>query len=330
MPRYIIHIGPHKTGSTYLQVLFHKLSPQLRARGIHYPLQWVDERTPGHSLLFQRLRTGNDPALADEFLELNASDSEIVLISSEDLAGLSLDQIELLKSYLKGQPASVIFYCRRWLDLLPSAWQENVKHGQSTDLPEFLATNFMNPFASNVINYGVRLDRFEQAFGIENMFLASYSNIMDQGGDLGEHFFRVFLSWPDAPVDHGMRFNVSLGIQDIEMIRVLNALEWAHSQRRTAEVRVRYLGAKSELKLSIPLAAMESHRGTLRANENAPGLRILHDELFAKYGDRLVPPKSGRYFFVQGQGGIDYIKQDYLLVDGVVEALRTAYNKIRE
>jgi hypothetical protein len=330
MPHYLIHVGPHKTGSTYLQVLFQHLSEQLKERGILYPLQWVAEHAPGHSVLAQRLRTGNNAALAAEFQELNGSNYETILISSEDLSRISPESIALLKSYLGGQRASVVFYCRRWLDLLPSSWQELVKHGQSTTFPEFMTSNLMNPFAANIINYGILLERFEQAFGIENISLVSYSNIVDQGGDLAEHFLRSFLAWPNAPLMQGLRPNPSLGIDDIEMIRALNALEWRHHGRRTDRMRVRYLRTRSALDLSVVLAAMEKSRGSLRVNENSRALRTVHEEMFQKYGHRMVPPKSGRYFFVQKAGDIEYISQDYLLAEGVSEALSAAYNQIRE
>ncbi len=52
--------------------------------------------------------------------------------------------------------------------------------------------------------------------------------------------------------------------------------------------------------------------------------------MFEKYGRSLIPPRSGRYFFVQKQGAIEYISPDYLLVDGVSDALNAAYNQIRK
>ena len=118
MPRYVIHIGPHKTGTTYLQVLFRQLAPQLRQRGIFYPLEWVGDHSPGHVRLVQRLRAGQDEVLADEFDALHASAYEIVLISAEDLSILPRESVALLKSYLREQPVSILFYFRGWLGLL--------------------------------------------------------------------------------------------------------------------------------------------------------------------------------------------------------------------
>jgi hypothetical protein len=330
MPHYVIHIGPHKTGSTYLQVTFQNLSIPLLERGILYPLQWVAPHAPGHFALANRLRSGSDAALADEFQELNASSHKTILISSEDLSRLSPENLASLKSYLGGHRTSIVFHCRRWSELLPSSWQETVKHGQSTTLPEFMTNNFINPFASKIINYAILLDHFEKLFGIENIYLVSYSNIVDQGGDIAEHFLRSFLDWPNPPPIPRLRANPSFAALDVEMIRALNVLEWSASGNRSERLRLRYMRMKSALELSAVFTAMENSRASLRVNENSRGLRTVHEEMFEKYGRRLVPPGSGRYFFVQKLGAIEYISPDYLLVGGVSDALNAAYNQIRE
>jgi hypothetical protein len=329
MPRYVIHIGPHKTGSSYLQVLFRQFAPLLLERGVLYPGEWLGDEAPGHFLLARRLRSGTDPGLADEFQRLNASPCHTILLSSEDLCSLTVEQIATLRAYLGEQPAIVVYYCRSWLQLLPSSWQESVKHGQSVTLPEFMAGNLMNPFGSHLINYAVRLDRVEQIFGKDNIFLVSYNNIVDRGGDLGGHFLGEFLSWRDAPVIAGLRPNPSLGPFDIETIRALNGVEWAPDAPRDASLRVRFMNMKPTLPLSTLFAAMENHRGAVRLNENSRGLRTLHEEMFDQYGGRLVGPKSGRYFFSQKQGAIEYIRQDYLLMPGVVDNLRAVHAMVR-
>ena len=73
MPRYLIHIGPHKTGKTYLQAAFHALRPQLLERGIWYPDQWQGDDKLGQLRLVQRLRGSSSDGLTEEFAALNAS-----------------------------------------------------------------------------------------------------------------------------------------------------------------------------------------------------------------------------------------------------------------
>ena len=145
----------------------------------------------------------------DEFEFLNGSGNETVLLSAEDLVGLSAANILTLRSLLGGASARVIFYCRRWSELLPSGWQELVKHGHTMTLPEFFSAHVVNAPGSNIINYGQALDRYAEHFGLENISLVSYSNIIDNNGDLFVHFCRNFLSWTDPPPPALDRVNVS-------------------------------------------------------------------------------------------------------------------------
>ena len=56
MPRYILHVGPQKTGTTYLQSAFAEFRSQLKARGIEYPRLWGG--AGGQYPLVERIRAG--------------------------------------------------------------------------------------------------------------------------------------------------------------------------------------------------------------------------------------------------------------------------------
>jgi len=323
MPRYVLHIGPHKTGTSYLQVLFRDLTSQLQSRGILYPQQWTTEFVLGHAALARRLQEGPDERLRSEFQEVNASGSDIVLISAEDLSNLSTEQIATLRDCIGGYPVSVVFYCRRWLELLPSVWQELIKHGRTFNLPEFAAMQLVNPLDSLALNYARTLDKFAAVFTRESLFLVSYSNIVDGGGNIAEHFFREFLSWHDAPVARKVRINASLSLLDTEMIRILNAMRAMRGESADAGARDRYLQLRGDLDLDVARAAMERHNVSLLLDENAPGLRRMQDEIFEQYGDRLMPPRAERRFFSRRKGGMKYIDSSYLLEPGVLQAIGT-------
>lgn len=325
-PRYLLHIGPHKTGTTYLQVLFRELAPALRERGILYPSLWTVDGPPGHVQLFRLLREGNDAALREGFRELEAEAPEEILISSEDLSLLSLDEAARLKANLGERQLRIVFYCRNWMSLLPSSWQEVVKNGETLTFPEFMMQHLGNPYASTTINYGTRLDSFVKTFGKDSVSLVSYSNIVDKGGDIGEHFFRQFLHWSDAPLIPAIRPNISLSLQDAEMIRILNRLEGIPG----SSVTERYLRMKARLNLGKVFAAMEKHVSVIWVNENSPALRRLHEEMFREYGDRLVPPQFEKYFFIQRLGDLEYVSEGYLLARGVAQALASAIRQICE
>jgi hypothetical protein len=330
MPEYVIHIGPHKTGTTYLQAAFQTFRPQFLRRGIWYPEQWQGDDKLGHHRLVQRLRARTSDGLGEEFASLNASNHEVILISAEDLSDLKPDAIRYFKGLLADASAHVVFYCRRWSELLPSGWQEHVKHGETITLPEFLAAHVVNPFGTHVINYSRTLDRYAEHFGISNIRLVSYSNLLDVGDDLFIRFCKNLLSWDDPPKPNSERVNTSLNPIDVELLRSLNAMEAAHAGHSSSELFRRYRSKASALDVSIPVAAMKQHTGHTRINEGTGALQLLHTELFKKFGSLLAEPRHGQLLFAPKQAEIPYVRQDYLLASNVVESLHEIYRKIRE
>jgi hypothetical protein len=331
MPRYVIHIGPHKTGSTSLQVSFQRMAKQLCARGVIYPNCWMDPpRSWGHAQLIPRLMQAPDSQLTVEFRKLNASDAKVVLLSAEDLSILDEESVTRLRSLLDGSAVSIVFYCRRWSELLPSAWQEVVKHGENLSFPRFVALNITNIFGSLDLNYSKRLDKYANTLGIENVHIVSYNNIVDDGGNLTAHFLKIFLEWLDPPEIESAWLNRSLGPKDAELIRALNGFEWARTGRRSRDISVKVQRLKSQFDLELLNAAMEHAMENINMNEGAGSLPNLHYRLFEKYGGRIVPPQSNHGFFRPKNARMVYVDQQYLLAPGAIEALRTIYNRIAE
>jgi hypothetical protein len=231
---------------------------------------------------------------------------------------------------LGDSPVTIVFYCRRWSELVPSGWQEQIKQGQTTTFPECIAGHLANPYASNVLNYCNILDNYVDVFGLKNISLVSYNSVIEQGYDLASHFFKTFLGWPDYPVTDNVRPNASLASVDIEMIRVLNVLELMRYGKCGTEPRNRYLRAKRSLDLNAVVAAMESDLGTQFMNEDSLHLRPLHQAIYERYGSRLLAPRSARHlFFVPRRVQIGYVRQNYLMAAGVSEALSAIYTRLR-
>ena len=327
-PRYIIHVGPHKTGSKYLQKGFFALRDQLFIRGIHYPTNWMDRDNHSHAHLIARLKVETDTQLDAEFAALNRSDYQTIILSSEDIVDLPKPSLERLKRLLGEQEAGLIFYCRRWSELIPSGWQEIVKQGSSDSLMEFLAAHLINPAGSTLANFDQALGRLAEVFGVSSLHLVSYSNLVSANIDLLAHFLEIFAGW-DGPVREPQeRENVSLDIFDTELIRALNTMEALRLGRRSGQLSNRYLAMKRSLDLTGIRQAMQQHVRTVEINEGSTGLRVLHEAIFLRYGDRLVAPRSGFNFFGLEARPIRYVHDSYLLADGMADAIGQIYSVV--
>ena len=95
MPRYIIHIGPPKAGSTYLQTSTGKMAPEMAEAGILVALRGVagSGRLKAQDFL-AALRTGNVPEVTQAFGEWNSSQQyHTIIISSEALHSMPEEQV---------------------------------------------------------------------------------------------------------------------------------------------------------------------------------------------------------------------------------------------
>jgi hypothetical protein len=247
MTRFIIHIGPHKTGSTYLQNHLTHNRAALSGRGIYYPREWTTPEIGWcHAELAKLLHQGKFDQIARTFADLKAAGWPAIVLSSEDFSSLSEDRLRFLRE-CTGADTQIVFFARRWSELLQSHGQEHIRQGGTKLLPEFIAGILTDPFGSETINFSLVLDRVATAFGPSPLAVLSYNNILERGDNLFSHFAAKILGVEDLPIISPKRAHASLSIENIEVVRVLNVLapvmapsspvRWASSSRRSWSIR---------------------------------------------------------------------------------------------
>ncbi len=332
MPRYLVHIGPHKTGTTYIQSRLDAARDQLRAVGVVYPATWrASDAVPSHLRLFERIRRRELQALQREFAELPVDTVGLVILSSVDLQYLDEQEMRMLADLLGAPNVTIAYYCRRWSELLPSCWQERVKHGDDQPLAEFLLLLTAHAHRSAIANYGIVLDRYLGVFGAAKVRVVSYSNVADSQVDLADHFVATFL----PPLPNGLppapeaRPNASLAPADIEMIRVLNALHRRHRGDPGSAIRAWYLQHARTLDLSAITAAMTGSMATMPFSDAIPALDLLHRHLFERLRTLVVPPMSADRLFRPHQRDLGFVRQDYLADPAIAAQVQGLYQRFR-
>jgi hypothetical protein len=202
------------------------------------------------------------------------------------------------------------------------------RHGNTITFPEFLSAHAVNSFGSNVMNYGLTLARYAEQFGLSNISLVSYSNIVDAGGDLFINFCQNFLSWNDPPAPSHGRVNVSLDPVEVEIIRALNAIERARGGEQSTAIFRSYRHSKGKLDLTKLNSGIQSYLAHSAINEGLGPLQYLHSELFRQFGPLLVEPRTGPRLFVPRLSQVPYVRQDYLLSQEVAATIQAIYKEI--
>ncbi|HEX4685934.1 MAG TPA: hypothetical protein VH228_04070 [Nocardioides sp.] len=139
----LLHIGPHKTGSTAIQVALHSARDRLLEHGVAYVTAGgYRPRKAGWALGVRGRPSGTpQPPLQHwtRFVRaVDGVDAARVCISNEDFARATPDQVERLVADLGGERVRVVSVVRRLDRYLPSQWQERVKAGDEREYDEWL------------------------------------------------------------------------------------------------------------------------------------------------------------------------------------------------
>ncbi len=134
-----LHIGPRKSGTTYLQRALVANAPSLASAGIRYPLRGVTgKRGLNHE---EALLDAASPQPGDQASALRSAltraDPDVVL-SGEASATLTQYAASRLVSYLGVDAVHVVITARDISRVLPSVWQQNVRSGQGGSFTSFL------------------------------------------------------------------------------------------------------------------------------------------------------------------------------------------------
>ncbi len=331
MAKFVIHIGPHKTGTTYLQLGFRALRAELAAHGTIFPEFWeLAPGNPSHLKLTLQLRDGNNTDLAPRFAELLATGADRVLLSSEDLSNLDTPALEKLRALIGANEVELVFYIRRWSELIPSSWQESIKQGQCHTFPEFVLVHLQRAEMSRLLNFDMKLAKFTEIFGADKLRLVGFCEVRERGLDMFQHFAANFLDWPDAPVPKlPPRANSSRDHKEAELLRALNAMARAHGATPADNLRKTFDRMRRTIDTTLLYPAMDRHTAKMRLNESLPSLVRLHDALAEKYLPHMVPPRLPAKLFRPRNPELHYVSPDYLAEPGAATALRQAYDKIR-
>lgn len=170
--RVVLHVGPHKTGSTALQEAFAMNATHLRACGVLYPE--TGRSGSAHQNVARGCWTDGDPVL--DVLRDEIADARMVFLSSELFSALDLKGLRRLAGLFGDAPVEIVYVLRRLPLLLQSHWRELIKHGQPLTFPDYLdLARDIAPHPQLAAPMpAAQLGRLEQVFGSEGLRLIVY------------------------------------------------------------------------------------------------------------------------------------------------------------
>jgi hypothetical protein len=225
----LLHIGPHKTGTTAVQSAFHAARERLAAEGVFYPGK-------GRQPLWSILAVTGRPALVGDPLpdmaywhnlvrSIDAAGDKRVVVSSEFFADADAAAARRVVGDL-GPRVHVAVTLRPLSKILPSQWQQYMQNGYCMPYLEWLDGILSDPPRTPTPGFWRRhrhdqlIARWAAAAGAENLTVI----VVDEADRLMLlRTFRAMLGLPhDLLVPPEGVANRSLTLAEAEVVRQLN------------------------------------------------------------------------------------------------------------
>jgi hypothetical protein len=228
IPRCILHIGWHKTGSTALQAFLGPRSPALAKAGFHYPafkanhsdvlvsaiaapdrVIYAEHFTPASAgYQGQDRKTAARRILRDL---LDPVDDATLVLSGEDLCLLDFDAVQRLHTALHAvyDDITVVAYLRNHADYARSALQQLLRMGfQAEDIMAQAQGAKGLLVLTPLPDYAHRVDIWRTVCGTENVMLCDYDALVTAGQSIEQHF-------TDTWLQPGLYAQLSLGHDNV-------------------------------------------------------------------------------------------------------------------
>lgn len=227
--RTFVHIGLPKTATSYLQTIIWSNRERLRERGIVVPGTerrdhlWAS-RTVREQRSHQRAPEHQRTAWSRICAEL-AGASGTGLISHEFFAAASAEQAVAAVEALGDTEVHLVVTAREPLGLFTASWQESLKNGSTTAMPDYAREVSEKPtdiWNWRTLDLRLVLERWTAAVPPERVHVL----VLDPDAPREDvwHRFAGIVGFPTEGIDLSGSFpNTSMGVAEAETLRRVNS-----------------------------------------------------------------------------------------------------------
>jgi hypothetical protein len=254
----LVHIGPHKTGTSSVQSAFHRARRAAAKHGVHYagpnrqPLSAAKAATTARSA---RADTAALRPWRDLVREVRSTTAPRVVVSSEWFADAEPAAIQRIADDLDAARVHVVVTVRPLAGILPSQWQQYVQAGTTMAYEPWLRgvlaeSPDVTPSFWRRHRHDELVDRWAAVVGTDRVTVVV--------ADDRDHtaVLRAFERLSGLPqgllVPEDERMNRSLTTAEIELVRAMNAALDGHGIDPSLRQTLVLFGAARNLKVRSP------------------------------------------------------------------------------
>jgi len=227
-PKVYVHVGPHKTGTTFLQQVLWSQRDLARQQGVLLPLgSFFDHYLASLDIrgLSGRSRHPARPVgIWDRLVEEAVQWPGTTLVSHELFAAASAEQAERAIAAFGDTEVHVVVTAREPLGLFTASWQESLKNGSTTAMPDYARSVSKQSTAIwnwRTLDLRLVLRRWSRAVPAERLHVL----VLDPTAPREDvwHRFAGVLGLDTGGIDLSGSFaNTSMGVAEAETLRRVN------------------------------------------------------------------------------------------------------------
>ena len=211
--RVVLHLGMHKTGTSFVQSVLHRNAKELRSRGVRVIVGSESNRF---------LTPVEPDELVDDWL---GSDTDTIVYSNENFVLVNNPRRFELAQQLRrtlieaGADITTVVYVRHAVEWVPSMWAQYVKLGSTPfgvmSLDEFIAD----------YDYGAVLARVAELSSLPDTIVRPYLRTAMKNGSIFDDFFETIGIGTNGLDARVARTNVTPSRRQVELALAYNRVQ---------------------------------------------------------------------------------------------------------
>jgi hypothetical protein len=323
---FVLHVGPHKTATTWLQRNFHHNAAALEKAGWLYP-QTGERVAIAHHDLSDNQKEILDPgsrkvARIRKILDRAAEKNLNILLSSEGFDKWRPNALAKLRELVAPHELKIVYTLRDPVSLVYSIWAQKVKTGGPKSFPEHYDEQVRKAGKSRSLDPLSDIDKFA---GVENSTLTVllYDEIRRQDRDIFDVFCEDVLGVGKLPHDDVGSANDREPLEMTEFMRAMLVRmgRWKGGERVNVGRVFKHMLLDSTRKdIVAAVTEVPQARRTMTVPRDDEALLRMERKLLKKYASIMVPA-PGPKLFLEGPARCDYYDEKVLEADPRVKAL---------
>lgn len=242
MKKVFLHIGPHKTGTTTIQYSLKKNEDRLQENKVYLPeIGRNNELIIKYDSIVGELKKRKSKIWIKLLYELEKTNADRIIISSEEFSNCGIEEIKRIKEYLDNYKVLIIFYARRQDQRLQSLWSQAAKRPSvKNEIPFFYEWLEINGYQGINCDYFDLYKKWGTIFGEDHILIRVFEKSQFFGNLFQDFLTTCGVEYPETYEMVEDR-NVKHSIKTLILLQYYKHLLSTNTRKETQTKVFRYI-----------------------------------------------------------------------------------------